>query len=487
MKKIIPIDLLDIVKIGLYLSFSALLILFIYMPNSLLFFLCGITFAVFLICIFIAYPRFNFYFFFITLLVTPVVLNFLPGVKGLIFRELPLVILYILGFFRFFAGGTTKIKNIKLGQNEILLIIFFFVMLTQALRQYPLRIGILGFIGVAYYSPIYFIVLMFFDTKERIKKFILFLFYITVGLAIISILQYLFAQRIMSLLGFELGDVAYRTTMGHLKVSSTLGNASAFATIASAIFIIVFFQTFSNVQLCNRKLMGFALVFIGLSIVLSYSRIAWLSLGVVFMISFFFYNRKKIMKVVILGLLILVILNFVFDNSIYNNFISSFGIGENTLGIKSTKERIGIIDKGLSLFAEKPWFGFGLGVTGSPSEHYSHLLKNGIFITDNYYLKLLIETGIIGTFLFLLFLFFSILKGKKIYNKITDEFLKNLSLSLALGLMIFALTSVAASTLELPAVNCLFWVIIGLLSACELEDNECLSADCIVQNDGGNQ
>jgi len=470
MKDVIPISLTDIVKLGLLLCCTALLILFIYLPDSLLFYLFGIGFAIFLFGFFLIYPRINFYIFLLIMFITPVVLNFLPGVQGLIIGELPLLILYLSCILRCCKHGTTKIDNIKLNQQEIMILILFGIMLVQAIRQDPLSVGILGFKSIMYYSPIYFIVLTLFHTKERIKEFMRILSYTGFILAIIAILQYFFAQRIMSILGFEMGDVAYRTIMGHLKVSSTLGNASAFATINAVIFIILFFQVFLNGHPGNRISIGIILAIIGLSIVLSYSRITWLALVFIFIISSFLYNKKKMARVFVLAMLCLVVLNYFFDNFIYENFISSFGLGENYLSIKSTHERIGIIARGLSLFAEKAWFGFGLGVTGAPSEHYAYLLKNGSFVTDNYYLKLLIETGIVGTFCFLSFLLFSILRSKKVYNIITDVFLKNLSLSLTLALIIFAITSLAASTLELPAVNCFFWIILGLISACALAE-----------------
>ena len=471
MKDVIPINLIELIIIGIIFSSLALLVTILLIPDIIIInYLLVFFVLIFFCCFLMEFPHNSFYLFLIILFIAPVLLNFLPSHLGFFFRELPLFIIYFLVLASFCIQGTFRIKKCLFGFQEILLVILFFFMIGQTIRQYPLAVGILGFKGVMYYSPLYFITVYFFNTKDKIRKIIIFLVALGFVLALISILQHIFTQYVMSAMGYELGDVSYRTSMGHLKTSSTLANTSAFATIIATIFLIPLFLYLNNINIINRKSIFIILIVLGSSIILSFSRVTFLALGIVIFFSMFFY-RKKMAKPVIYVLIVLFLYNLYLDNFLIDNFLSSFGIGENKLGIKSTFERIKIISQSLSLIAKKPLFGFGLGITGSPSLHFSDTLKNGYIVTDNYYLKLLIETGISGFFLFLLFNIYIIQNGIKSYFKISDLFLKNLSLALVMGIILYGLIGVATSAMELSSINCMFWIILGLLKSCKIVDS----------------
>ena len=469
MRDVIPVNLIHLTKLGLILSFLSIVVLVYFLPNPAIVAPLVVWFFASLLGFLLIYPRIGFYAFVISLLLAPILLNFVPGIPGLIIREAPLILIYFLIFLITCTVGSTKIRNIKFGAVEIFILVLFFVMLAQAIRQTPLSVGLLGFKSIMYYSPLYFLVVFFFNTSQKIQQFIRVILFAGVFLALVSILQHIFTQSVMNIFNYRVGDVAYRTSMGYLKASATLGNPSAYAIVIGIVLLISLLLFLSSNLKLNRFWTTVILITLGMGLILSFSRITF----IVFLIILFFLNfiyKRKMWKFLFIIILFLFVINLALNNFLFENFISSFGLGQHALGIESTMARVEIIKRGLILFMEKPLFGYGLGITDAPSRHYQDILKFGYLSTDNYYLKLLIESGIVGAFLFISFLLVAILKGKLIFKSIADNYLKTLSLSLVLSIILIALVSVANTALELPAINSLFWMMLGLITACGIAD-----------------
>lgn len=471
MNNVIPINLIHLTKSGLILSFISIAVLVCFLPSPAIVTPFVVWFLASLIGFLLIYPRVGFYAFVISLLLAPILLNFVPGTAGLIIREAPLLLIYFLIFLIACKSGTTRIRNIQIGSLEIMILVLFFVMLAQALRQNPLAVGLLGFKSIMYYSPQYFLVLLFFNTREKIQQLISVMLFAGLFLALVSILQHIFTQSVMKIFSYEVGDVAYRTSKGYLKASATLGNPSAYAIVIGIVLLISLLLFLSNNFELNRFWTKVILIILGIGLILSFSRITF----IVFLTVLFFLNfiyKRKMWKFVFVIILFLFVINLALKNFLFENFISSFGLGQHALGVESTMARVEIIKRGLILFMEKPLFGYGLGITDAPSRHYAEILKFGYLSTDNYYLKLLIESGIVGALLFISFLIIAILKGRLIYKGIADNYLKTLSLSLILGIILIALVSVANTALELPAINSFFWMMLGLITACGIADKQ---------------
>lgn len=409
--------------------------------------------------------------FVVSLFFFPVLINFFPGVPGFIIREAPLLIIYIIIIMHFSVSGVTTVKNVKIGEKEVLIIVLFIYMLFQAIRQNPLAVGLLGFKSYIYYAPLYFLVLALFDTKEKIRKLVNILFYSGLLLCFISVIQYTYTQNVMKFLNYQVGDLAYRTSMGHLKASATLGNPSAYAILSGFILLLTIFNHISGNKELKNVTSYFSLLILGIGFILSFSRITFIGVILTLILAFLIYKNKMI-KHVFLFIIFLFLVNLFMNNFLFENFLSSFGVGKNILGINSSKARLEIIFKGLKFFEVKPLFGYGLGITDAPSRHYASILKLGYFPTDNYYLKLLIESGMVGLVLFLLLIFFSIFKGFKYYKRIKDNYLKSVCISMIFGLLLISFVSIANTALELQAINCLFWIMMGLISSSFLADKK---------------
>lgn len=115
----------------------------------------------------------------------------------------------------------------------------------------------------------------------------------------------------------------------------------------------------------------------------------------------------------------------------------------------------------ISIFSLKPIFGVGPGGFGGAVASRLGMFE-GLYV-DNYYLKTLVETGIIG-FISFLYLIFSILrKGISNLINIISEKEKMISLGIFLGLVAFFLNNFTENLWEIPTLSVTMWSLIGIL------------------------
>ncbi len=159
------------------------------------------------------------------------------------------------------------------------------------------------------------------------------------------------------------------------------------------------------------------------SVIILQSRLGLYS--VFFIYTFYFFLNTKRKKEFFISILISVLILVFFNQSNFKNKIDkSFGV-ENLLEDDSSVQRLSFYEASISLFKQKPFFGHGLGSWKYKSLQYNRQNNKNILLpyyTHNDFLQILMETGIIGLFIYLLF-FYSItfrlltsLKNNKNYN-----------------------------------------------------------------------
>lgn len=406
------------------------------------------------------------------LLVSAVFSNFVEGLYGQIVKEGLLLLIVLSWLLSSLASGRLVLRNLKTGIPEFVAVIWILFLLVELFRQHPV-VGFFGFRSVALFLPLFLFVPGLIDNKHELIRLFKILFIGLVAVAIVAIAQHFFTEMIMSSLGFSYGDLGYRSTLGYLKASSTLGDPAASGVLISIALLLYFTFWFSGRQmvLSKSKIINLALVTIlGSGLIFTFSRISWIAtiFGLFLIVTFL---RLKLIRIFGIGFLILVVANFLLDNFIFNHFISSFGLGSNIRGIESTLSRIQILDTVLNKYvADNPLFGHGLGITGAPSMRNASLLHGGYQVMDNYYLKLLVETGLVGAILFLLFIGLSIWVGIRQFQLLKNRELATLSLGIAVTIFVIAFVSTATAVLESPVINIYLWIFIGLLHSCRALD-----------------
>ena len=129
----------------------------------------------------------------------------------------------------------------------------------------------------------------------------------------------------------------------------------------------------------------------------------------------------------------------------------------------SASARLVSYQKALKLWIQKPLLGYG--VTGS------HFI-------DGQYVRILIETGILGLAAFLAIFWRLLLAVKKIYKETHDSLLKGIAMGLFCGIIALLAHAISANTFIIIRINEPFWLLAGLvllIPKLETEPREFLS------------
>ncbi|MDI1355442.1 MAG: O-antigen ligase family protein [bacterium] len=200
---------------------------------------------------------------------------------------------------------------------------------------------------------------------------------------------------------------------------------------------------------------GLVVIFL-LSTWLSYSRAAWVSLG----ISIIFFSlvklkikTKHILMALTFGVIILILSGPKFSSyfadskqlSHTNDVTMHLKSVSNVNTDASNKERINRWKSALRMFADKPLFGFGPGTYQffyGPYQHRDELTRISTFSGNkghahSEYLNYLSETGLPGLLIFITLVFFIFYRGIRLIRTSDDPTTKDLSLFLTCGLLTF--------------------------------------------------
>lgn len=139
-------------------------------------------------------------------------------------------------------------------------------------------------------------------------------------------------------------------------------------------------------------------------------------------------KEKKLLLVV---MVLLIGWHVLLPNSVQERILMTYEEGEGADA--STMERVSLWQDAMHIFDHNPVIGTGFST-------YSYMERVGLFRdTHNYYLKVLVETGILGLLLFLWVLGKASRLGYALYRSAKDPFLSSLGLGFV-GLMMCAVT-----------------------------------------------
>ncbi len=133
------------------------------------------------------------------------------------------------------------------------------------------------------------------------------------------------------------------------------------------------------------------------------------------------------------------------------------GEGETPKLDASAQERVRLWADAMALFHENPIFGVGFLT-------YAHMDRVGAYRdTHNFYLKMLVETGIIGLLLFLsqLLLFFR--EGYQLFRSATDSFLSLFGIGFAALMLAAAIVNIFGDRWMFIQVDSNLWILLGCL------------------------
>jgi O-antigen ligase len=401
----------------------------------------------------------------------------------------PHIAFYILIFSMLFSPeillGQTPAREVTFRMDDLLLVIIVVTWLARAavykeltiFRSTPLHtpialfmavsllatfIGmVLGRVGVATglffclkifeYFIIFFMVVNYVKDEQEIKTFVILIFLVAFLVNLYALYQVPSGARVTAPFEGELGEP--NTLGGYLII---------IISVALALFLMGSFGQRTNFLIPLLVLSGVILMF-------TQSRGSWL--GLIFMgIPFMLLSSKRIFFISG-AVLLLIALPYVAPESTKERFASTFRAEpffartEQFMGVEldpSASERLTSYKKGFERWKKHPVFGYG--VTGAG------------FI-DPQFLRILVETGIIGLAFFLFLLWRMTLFLWNTYWSVDDPFFKALALGMLGALAGLVGHSISASSFIIVRIMEPFWFLMGLVAAYPLINDDLASAE----------
>jgi len=315
--------------------------------------------------------------------VTPV-----SGILGL-----SIIFLFIIAVVNNRGSLNTKVSNLEFSIIIFLLLTIFVFIINFVDGSIWLNYFLKEFLRVTSIFCFYYIVKIFFVNNDDFNLFLKFLLFISIFSSLFGVYQLIFKSKIF---GGELE-----------RIYGTAAHANSFALLLIFFSAILFYFIFTGAKKISKIFLFLYLLLLFILLIFTYSRAA-----LIFFILFVFFvyirfYRKKIFIIISVALVIILLFGiFTFplykerlqiltkmDEAIYGIFVLNENIVPSSFSWRLINYK-GLLDA----YVEKPLFGYGLGSAYKLSPWGDNIYAHSDYI------KMLVETGIIGFsgFLFVL-------------------------------------------------------------------------------------
>lgn len=243
-----------------------------------------------------------------------------------------------------------------------------------------------------------------------------------------------------------------------VRIFSTLQNPNLLAGFLVVVMSLAVGQGLYDERIADKILMFMLVTVLGICLVLTYSRGAWLSIVVVAAICGRFYNRKVLWLFVIIP-----VVAFFCHDAVMERIMSIF----NPTDTSSTL-RIALWESTIAMILDNPLFGIGWGAYWLVYPEYDFFLNNPaarIVHAHNMYLHIAAEIGIPGLLVFLAVIYGHTKKAIDILRQTNNRWVAGLMLgimSAVLGLAVNGFTDYIMFNVQL---SMLFWLLNAVIIA----------------------
>ncbi len=322
-------------------------------------------------------------------------------------------------------------------------------------------------------TSFYFLATQLFREYKNIKRFVwcyVIPLLVIIGYTVIRHAQYGFNEK-----------------TAHWVMYPFYNDHTAYAAAIAMFFpIMIGLSRNSQSTFNNRMAAVFVCIIFLVAIVLSYTRAAWLSLVVAFIVYLIFAFRIKFITVFIsfIGLLILFM---TFKSQIKmklekNRQRSSTDLNTHLQSISnittdaSNLERINRWNSALRMFKERPFFGWGPGTYQFKYAPFQHSNEMTIISTNagdrgnshSEYIGPLAESGVFGSITFILIVIVVIYRGTMLYIRSKDKEIRLITLGILLGLITYFIHGAMNNFLDTDKASVPFWGFIAILVALDV-------------------
>ena len=262
------------------------------------------------------------------------------------------------------------------------------------------------------------------------------------------------------------------------------------AALAMYLPFFVLFSLSKNYSLRTRRISRLILAILLVAFVLSYSRAAWLSIIVAFMVWVIIRLKIRFRPVFISSLIVLGLI-FLFQTEIVmylerNSGESSSNLAEhftsmtNISSDASNLERLNRWDCAISMFKERPFFGYGPGTYMFQYGKYQ-VKKNRTIISTNVgdggnahseYLGPLSESGLFGLLTFLILGITIFYISVNTWSRLTDKRLKGIILAAIISLTTYFVHGLMNDFLDTDKLSVPFWGFTAMIVVIDLHSKQ---------------
>lgn len=208
-------------------------------------------------------------------------------------------------------------------------------------------------------------------------------------------------------------------------------------------------------EIRSRRIYGILFGFALVSLLLTFTRSAWIGAAVTAALFFYFFAKDKkffwlVSASAVLGVGIANALIWFLDNESFHAFIvrASSSAGHLTESLE-----------GMKMLLAQP-FGYGLASAGPASRF---LIEAGVVLPENWYLQVGLELGILGMILFLVILYRNAKHMFASYLATKEVFYKRIHISLLFSLIALSLMGFLLHVWEDSTTALIFWGLAGIM------------------------
>ncbi len=369
---------------------------------------------------------------------------------------------YIVSYFFFFRK--VVIRRVILFDFVILNYIFWSLISILQVLFFNKSVFIY-FKGISYclFPTIGFFLFSFSKTAFDISiviKYLKYYLYTTLFVIGVGIYFYFFSPPyyVDYVLGNYEGIITDSDLVFLARLLSYFGDPTVMGNISVIAIPVLVYLSKNKIQPFTSRLFNlFSFLLLLSGVILSFARSAWVACLVYLMYLVIINRRFVAIKIFSLFLLIAFIPALILNGTDNFNNPVLIELQKRLFSLGSSfEERNNQIEYGINIIKYRP-FGVGLGQAGHKS--YSASPAQGVF--DNNYLRIFVETGLIGFISFLMIISFSVHMGVK---KSTSGSVNKIRVLVLIISLIFYFQSIGSNILDLHYSSFLFWSFLGILA-----------------------
>jgi putative inorganic carbon (HCO3(-)) transporter len=301
------------------------------------------------------------------------------------------------------------------------------------------------------YIVLYYLVINNVNSIEQVKRLVIAVLCSSAAVAAYGFYQYFHGVDISA---FEWVDGEQFPDL-KIRVFSTLKNPNLLAGFLVTIMSVATGIGLTTSRLKNKLLLFGLTLALGICLVFTYSRGAWLSVLAVILVYGMVHNRKILWLLAVLPILLLIGHDVVMERivSILNPTDTS-----STL-------RMALWESTLAMIGDKPIFGIGWGAYWMVYPAYDFFVQDAgtkIFHAHNMYLHIAAEIGIPGLLVFLTIMFGHLKTAREIAGRASNRWLAGLMLGIMAAFTGIAVSGFTDYILFNIQLSMLFWLMCAI-------------------------